>query len=99
ACITDGWLSSDTVVPCMPDGLFLSVNRSSPVIQLSMLSVSRRIFPALLVQQSLHLRRQLGADARFFVFEINKNFAPVLFLFANKLGPALDVALRVIFAP
>ena len=31
----------------------------------------------LLLQQFLHLRRQLRADACFFMFEINENFEPL----------------------
>ncbi len=48
-----------------------------PLIRHSTLSVPRWMFTDLLVQRSLHLRREFRADACFFMFEINKNFEPV----------------------
>ena len=53
--------------------------------------------PPPLRNQRHHLCCQLWADARFFVFEKDERIFPSRILFADKLGPALDVALGVIF--
>jgi hypothetical protein len=89
---------------CLPGGTRLRSPYSHrqidrPPIGPSISSVSRRMVANLLLQQFLHSRRQLRANSSLLVFEINKRFQPVRFLFADKPGPALDLGLRVIFAP
>ena|ERR1700676_594954 len=60
--------------------------------------VERSAFAEVSREQFHHLLGQLRADAGFFVLEVDVRVAPTFFLFAHKLGPALDVDLGVIFA-